>query len=305
VLVGLQTYTRAPHFVRWNPASGQVSPTALTQRSLISVDDIEVVREFATSADGTRVPVDIVRRKGTVLDGNNPTILNGYGGYGVNQTPFSIRARTRLWLDAGGVYAFAVIRGGAEYGERWHAEGMLTLKQNVFDDFAAAARHLIERRYTSQAKLALYGESNGGLLMGAMLAQHPGLARAVVSEVGFYDSLRSELEPNGEFNITEFGTVKDPAQFKALYAYSPYHRLAAGVRYPAVLLTTGENDNRVDALHSRKFAAALQAATVSDHPVLLHVTGAGHGLDNTLDQDIERYADMMAFLFDQLGVKLP
>jgi prolyl oligopeptidase len=141
--------------------------------------------------------------------------------------------------------------------------------------------------------------------MGAMLTQHPGLARAVVSEVGIYDSLRSELEPNGEFNVTEFGSVKDFEQFKALYAYSPYHRLVDGTRYPAVLLTTGENDNRVDPLHSRKFAARLQAATASGLPVLLHVTASGHGHDSTLGQQIEQNTDMMAFLFEQLGVMLP
>jgi prolyl oligopeptidase len=182
---------------------------------------------------------------------------------------------------------------------------MLTRKQNGFDDFAAAARHLIGRGYTAPEKLALYGISNGGLLMGAMLTQHPGLARAVVAEVGVYDSLRTELEPNGEFSVTELGTVKETEQFKALYAYSPYHRVASGSRYPAVLLTTGVNDNRVDPWHSRKFAAALQAATTSGHPVLLRIDGTGHGLDNTLDEDIERYADMMAFLFDQFGMKLP
>jgi prolyl oligopeptidase len=304
VLVGLQTYLQRPHFIRWN-ASGQTAPTALVQRSAIAVDDVEVLREVALSKDGTRVPVIIVRRKGTVLDGSNPVILHAYGGYGENQTPFFIPTRVRLWLDAGGIFVFAVIRGGAEYGERWHAEGMLTKKQNVFDDFAAAARHLIARRYTAPEKLAFYGISNGGLLMGAMLTQHPGLARAVVSEVGIYDSLRSELEPNGEFNVTEFGSVKDFEQFKALYAYSPYHRLVDGTRYPAVLLTTGENDNRVDPLHSRKFAAKLQAATASGLPVLLHVTASGHGHDSTLGQQIEQNTDMMAFLFEQLGVTLP
>jgi prolyl oligopeptidase len=306
VLIGMQTYLRPFHFVRWDPAGGRTAETELAQRSPIMVDDIEVVREFAESTDGSRVPVNIVRRKDIVLDGNNPTILYGYGGYGTNETPHFITARTRLWLDAGGVYAFAIIRGGGEYGERWRTDGMLTKKQNGFDDFAVAARHLIGRRYTAAGKLALYGISGGGLLMGAMLTQHPELARAVVSEVGAYDSLRSELEPNGEFNVTELGTVKDFAQFKALYAYSPYHRVVLGAHYPAVLLTTGANDNRVDPMHSRKFAAALQAATTSGRPILLRVDGAGgHGLDNTLDEDIEGYADMMSFLFDQFGMKLP
>ena len=163
-----------------------------------------------------------------MLDGTNPTILYGYGGYGISMRPGFLGARTRLWLDGGGVYAIAIIRGGGEFGEPWHLAGNLTKKQNVFDDFAAAARHLVERKYTTPAKLAIFGESNGGLLMGATLTQHPELFRAVVSRVGIYDMLRVELGPNGEFNTTEFGTVKDPEQFKALYAYSPYHHVAPG-----------------------------------------------------------------------------
>ncbi len=172
----------------------------------------------------------------------------------------------RVWFDAGGVYAIANLRGGGEYGEDWHKAGNLTHKQNVFDDFIACAEHLIKRKYTCPAKLAVMGGSNGGLLMGAFLTQRPELARAVVSRVGIYDMLRVELDPNGAFNITEFGSVKNPEQFKALYAYSPYHHVKNGTPYPAVLLTCGEHDGRVNPAQSRKMTAELQAATSSSHP---------------------------------------
>jgi prolyl oligopeptidase len=270
----------------------------------IHFDDAEVVREFAVSKDGTRVPLNIIRRKGTKLDGTNPTLLYGYGGYGVNLNPGFLGSRGRIWLDQGGVYVIANLRGGGEYGEQWHKEGNLTHKQNVFDDFTACAEHLIQRKYTSPAHLAIMGGSNGGLLMGVELAQHPELFRAVVSSVGIYDMLRVELDPNGAFNITEFGTIKDPEQFKALYAYSPYHHVQDGTKYPAVLFLTGENDHRVNPMNSRKMTARLQAANASDHPILLRTTAiAGHGIGTALDEQIEQGADIFSFLFDQLGVK--
>ena len=172
-------------------------------------------------------------------------------------------------FEHGFVYAIANIRGGAEYGEAWHTAGNLTHKQNVFDDFAAAIEYLIAHHYTSPAHLAIEGGSNGGLLMGATLTQHPDLMRCVVSHVGIYDMLRTEFSPNGAFNITEYGTVNDLAQFKALYAYSPYHHVQDGTRYPASLFLTGANDPRVDAMQSRKFVARLQAANASDEPILL------------------------------------
>jgi prolyl oligopeptidase len=265
-------------------------------------DDIEVVREFATSKDGTKVPLNILRKKGLKLNGQNPTLLYGYGGYGINLTP-SFDSTRRVWFDAGGVSVVANLRGGGEYGEEWHKAGNLTRKQNVFDDFIAAAEYLIQRRYTSPAKLAVEGGSNGGLLMGAFLTERPDLARAVVSHVGIYDMLRVELDPNGQFNVTEFGTVKDPEQFKALYAYSPYHHVRPGVKYPAVLLTTGENDGRVNPAQSRKMAARLQADTSSGLPILFRSTAsAGHGIGTALKDRIAEQADVYAFLFDQLGI---
>jgi prolyl oligopeptidase len=301
----LSEYLRPSRQMRWDGARSLVEPLNFPDTVPYGFDDAEVVREFARSKDGTRVPVDIVRRRGVPLDGSLPTILYGYGGYGENQKPYFAGAFVRLWLDAGGVFATAIIRGGAEFGEQWHLDGMLTKKQNVFDDFSAAARHLIERRYTSPAGLGLLGESNGGLLVGAVLTQHPELARAAVARVGIFDMLRVELEPNGEFNVTEFGTVENPAQFQALHAYSPYHRLRPGMRYPATLLTAGENDGRVDASHARKFAAALQAATGSGAPVLLRTSASGHGTDSPTSEMIAENTDILAFLVDQLGAAWP
>ena len=218
-------------------------------------------------------------------------------------TPNFVLSR-HIWLANGGIYAIANLRGGGEFGDDWHLSGNLTKKQNVFDDFIACARHLISRGYTSPAKLAIEGGSNGGLLMGAALTQAPELFRAVVSHVGIYDMLRVELDANGAFNVTEFGTVKDPAQFKALYAYSPYHHVKDGVKYPAVFLLAGENDGRVNPGNSRKMAARLQAATASEWPVLLRLSsGSGHGIGTALSERIAQQADVYAFLFDQLGMK--
>jgi len=239
----------------------------------------------------------------TLFRSSNPTLLYGYGGYGVSMTP-AFDFPKRLWFDRGGVYVVANIRGGGEFGEEWHKAGNLTKKQTVFDDFAAAAQYLIENKYTSADKLALMGGSNGGLLMGALITQHPDLMRAVVTSVGIYDMLRVELAPNGAFNVTEFGTVKNEEQFKALYAYSPYHHVADGAKYPAVLLMTGANDGRVAPYHSRKMTARLQAANKSDHPILLRTSSsAGHGIGTALSERIKQQADIYSFLFAQLDMK--
>jgi prolyl oligopeptidase len=304
VLFRTSTYTQPPAWYRFDAASGKSAPTAIFETSPVKFDDTEVVREFAISKDGTRVPINIIHRKDTKLDGSNPTLLEGYGGYNINMTPNFLGSFGRTWLDQGGVYVIANLRGGGEYGEEWHHAGNLTQKQNVFDDFIACAEHLIKRNYTSPAHLAIVGGSNGGLLMGAALTQRPDLFRAVVSYVGIYDMLRVELDPNGAFNTTEFGTVTDPEQFQALYAYSPYHHVKDGTAYPAVLFFTGENDHRVNPLHSRKMTARLQAANSSDFPVLLRTTAsAGHGFGTSLDEEIEQDADFFSFLFNQLGIK--
>jgi prolyl oligopeptidase len=304
VLFFAATYLQPSAWYRFDAASGKSIRTALSQVSPYNFDDAEVVREFAVSKDGTRVPLTILRRKGTKLDGSNPTILYGYGGYGVNEKPFFAGSTARVWLDQGGIYVFTNIRGGGEYGEEWHHEGNLTHKQNVFDDFIACAQHLIGQKYTSPAHLAILGGSNGGLLMGATFTQRPDLFRAVVSYVGIYDMLRVELDPNGEFNTTEFGTVKNRDQFQALYAYSPYHHVKDGTAYPAILFLTGENDHRVNPLHSRKMTARLQGANGSNHPILLRTSSnSGHGIGTALDEQIEQRADVLSFLFDQLGIK--
>src|SRR5436305_13624242 len=193
-------------------------------------------------------------------DGRNPTLLYGYGGYGISMSPNFDFVR-RLWLDRGGIYVVANIRGGGEFGEEWHKAGNRTKKQNVFDDFAAAAEYLIKENYTRPEKLAMQGGSNGGLLMGAMITQHPDLMRAVVSQVGIYDMLRVELAPNGAFNVTELGTVKNHEQFKALYAYSPYHHVVDGTKYPAVLMMTSANDERVAIYQSNKIMKPLISKT--------------------------------------------
>ena len=303
-LFDVSTYLEPSAWYRFDTASDKSVRTALFRTSPLHFDDTEVVREFAVSKDGTRVPLNVIRRRGTRLDGTNPTLLEGYGGYGISMQPYFLGAFTRAWLDQGGVYAIANLRGGAEYGEEWHQEGRLTRKQNVFDDFITCAQHLIEAKYTSPTHLAIIGGSNGGLLMGAAFTQRPDLFRAVVSYVGIYDMLRVELDPNGAFNVTEFGTVKDPDQFKALYAYSPYHHVTDGTAYPAILFPTGENDHRVNPMQSRKMTARLQAATSSGHPILLRTSSnAGHGIGTALDEQIEEDADVLSFLFDQLGIK--
>jgi prolyl oligopeptidase len=296
------SYLVAPGWYQWQPGMPEPAATALRMTSPANFDDIEVVREFAISKDGTKIPISILRKKGIHLDSQNPTLLTGYGGYGINLTP-AFSSLRRVWFDAGGVYAVANLRGGGEYGEDWHRAGNLTHKQNVFDDFIACAEHLIARKYTSPAKLAVMGGSNGGLLMGAFFTQRPGLARAVVSRVGIYDMLRVELDPNGAFNTTEFGTVSNEDQFKALYAYSPYLHVTNGVNYPAILFPCGENDGRVNPAHSRKMTAQLQAASASGRPVLLRTSAtAGHGMGSSLKDRVAEQADIYTFLFQELGV---
>jgi|UniRef100_UPI003784BED8 prolyl oligopeptidase len=286
----------------YDPAKTSVEKTALFNTSPVDFGDIEAVREFAISKDGTKVPINILRRKGTPLDGSNPALLYAYGGYGHCMRP-GFNFEHRLWFDRGGIYVVANIRGGGEYGEEWHLAGNLTKKQNVFDDFAACAEHLIQRGYTRADKLAVEGGSNGGLLMGAFLTQHPQLVRAVVAHVGLYDMLRVELDPNGAFNVTEFGTVKDPAQFRALHAYSPFHQVKNGTPYPAVFFLAGETDGRVNPAHSRRMTAALQSATSSGNPVLARFSSAsGHGMGTALSEKIAQKSDVLAFLFDQLGM---
>ncbi|MCB1275109.1 prolyl oligopeptidase family serine peptidase [Prosthecobacter sp.] len=302
ILFRQTSYVAPSVWMFYDPVTANVRKTALFNTSPVDFSDIEAVRDFAMSKDGTKVPINILRRKGTSLDGSNPTLLYAYGGYGHSIRPV-FNFEQRLWFDRGGIYVIANIRGGGEYGEEWHLAGNLTKKQNVFDDFAACAEHLIKQGYTRPDKLAVEGGSNGGLLMGAFLTQHPTHARAVVAHVGLYDMLRVELDPNGAFNVTEFGTVKDPAQFRALHAYSPYHNVTDGTQYPAVFFLAGETDGRVNPAHSRKMTARLQAATSSANPILVRLSSAsGHGMGTALSEKIAQRADVLAFLFDQLGM---
>ena len=296
------SYTAPAAWFQCSAGKTEPAKTALRSTSPVSLADIEVRRELATSKDGTKIPLNILFRKGTKRDGQNPTLLYGYGGYGISMSP-NFDFTRRLWFNLGGVYVVANIRGGGEFGEEWHKAGNLTKKQNVFDDFTAAAEYLIKEKYTRSEKLAIQGGSNGGLLMGALITQRPDLFRAVVSSVGIYDMLRVELAPNGAFNVTEFGTVQNPEQFKALYAYSPYHHVVDGTKYPAVLMMTGANDGRVAPYHSRKMTARLIAANKSENPILLRTSSsAGHGIGTALSERIKQVADIYAFLFAQLGM---
>lgn len=286
-------------------AGAKTEPTGLGSRLMVDYSAYEAVREIAVSKDGTRVPVSILRRKGLKLDGTHPLVATGYGGYGVSIQPFHSPSIKAL-LDAGVVYAIANLRGGGEFGERWHEQGRLTLKQNVFDDFEAVLRHLIERGYTNSQRLGIIGGSNGGLLMGALITQHSELVRAAVIKVGVLDMLRSELSPNGAFNTVEYGTVKEKQFFDTLYRYSPYHRVRNGARYPATLLTAGLHDGRVDPMHSLKMAARLQAASESSRPILLQVDAdTGHGSGTRRSTRISQIADDYAFLLQELGVPGP
>jgi prolyl oligopeptidase len=298
-LFRMGSYVEGSAWYLFDPTTKQLKKTGLNSAVPSISNEYEATREFAVSKDGTKVPVNIIRKKGLKLDGSHPTLLYAYGGYGISMSP-NFLASERVLLERGFVYAVANLRGGGEFGEQWHEQGNLTKKQNVFDDFAASAKLLIDRGYTNTSKLSIMGGSNGGLLMGAALTQHPELYRAVVSFVGIYDMLRVELSPNGAFNVTEFGTVKEDAHFKALYAYSPYHHVKPGTQYPAVLFLTGDNDPRVDPMNSRKMTAILQASGTK-RPVLLRTTSeAGHGIGTARDERFAQLADAYAFLIDQL-----
>jgi prolyl oligopeptidase len=275
--------------------------TALADETPFDLSGYEARREFATSDDGTQVPITLVSAPGTPRDGSAAALLTGYGGFGLSLKP-RFDPTNLLWLEQGGVLAVANLRGGGEYGDEWHHAGRLTAKQRVFDDFAACARHLVASKLTSTRRLAIIGGSNGGLLMGATLTQHPELASVVVALVPVMDMLRAELHPNGEFVAPEFGTVQDREQFEALLAYSPYHNVRDGIAYPATLLTGGEHDPRVDAYHPKKMAARLQAATAGDQPILLRVDAGGHGIGSSLDETVAKLTDTYTFIFDRLGI---
>ena len=265
----------------------------------------ETEQVFYSSKDGTRIPMFLTHRKGLRLDGNNPTMLYGYGGFGVSLTPdFDIP--TLIWLEHGGVYAVANLRGGGEYGEEWHQAGTLERKQNVFDDFIAAAEWLINNNYTNPGCLAIEGGSNGGLLVATCLVQRPDLFGAVLCHVPVIDMLRYHKFSVGRYWVSDYGNAEaNPDHFRFMYAYSPLHNVRPGVAYPPTLILAADTDDRVVPAHAKKFAATLQAAKAGENPILLRIeTKAGHGIGKPTTKLIEEQSDALAFLFDRFGINL-
>ena len=301
---GFSSYTVPPRVYRVDLTTGS-EELWLCVDADVDPSGYEVRQVSVRSKDGTDISMFLVHRNGLAMDGGNPVYLTGYGGFNISMTPTFSRSLL-LWLECGGVLAVPNIRGGGEYGERWHQEGMLGRKQNSFDDFIAAAEWLIAEGYTTPARLAAAGGSNGGLLMGAVLTQRPDLFRAVVIQVPLLDMLRYHRFLIARLWIPEYGSAEDPEQFPWLRAYSPYHHVRAGVAYPAVLLATAERDSRVDPMHARKMAARLQAATASPRPILLRLESrAGHGAGKPLNKVLEEFTDTWTFVFSELGVDFP
>jgi len=298
------SFATPPSIYRYDMMTGE---SRLIRRSEVKFnpDDYEVKQVFYQSKDGARVPMFISHKKGLKLDGANPTLLYGYGGFNISLTPVFSVGRL-MWMEMGGVYAVANLRGGGEYGKPWHEAGRLLKKQNVFDDFIAAAEWLIANRYTRPDKLAIQGGSNGGLLVGAVMTQRPELFGACLPAVGVMDMLRFHKFTEGRLWVDDYGSPDDPAQFKVLLAYSPYHNIKPGTKYPATLVSTADTDDRVIPGHSFKFAAALQAAQAGDAPVLIRITTrAGHGAGKPTAKRIEEITDDWAFLVKNLGMSAP
>jgi len=294
----------APTIYRYDFAS-RSSSVFRAPRVAYEAGAYEQRQVFYTGRDGTRIPMLLAYRRGANLQGDNPLLLNGYGGFGIPLLP-RFDPATITWMEMGGVFAVANIRGGGEYGESWHRQGTLTHKQVVFDDFIAAAEWLIANHYTSTARLAIHGRSNGGLLIGACVTQRPDLFGAALAQVGVMDMLRFNRFGQGAGWEGDYGSPQDPQQFQALYAYSPVHNVRSGVRYPATLVITGDHDTRVMPMHSFKFAAALQAAQAGPAPILLAVdVASGHGGGETVSQAISQDADMFAFLVKNLAMPVP
>jgi prolyl oligopeptidase len=300
------SFTSPTTIFRVDLAAPQAAPE-LWERPDVPVDPAiaEVEQVWYPSKDGTRISMFLVHKKGLTRNGGTPTLLTGYGGFNISETP-AFSATLFQWIEAGGLYAVPNLRGGGEYGDAWHEAGMLGKKQNVFDDFIAAAEWLIANRYTNPQRLAIAGASNGGLLTAATLTQRPDLVRAAIVGVPLLDMLRYQNFLMARYWVPEYGSAENPEHFPFLHAYSPYHHVKAGTKYPAVLLTAGEHDSRVHALHARKMAASLQAATASDladQPVLLWVDReAGHGQGKPLNLRIRDVADQRIFLMWQLGM---
>ncbi|MGA7081339.1 MAG: prolyl oligopeptidase family serine peptidase [Terriglobales bacterium] len=307
IFFGFQSFTVPPSVYRVNLTAVKSALWANVDAPSIDSSAYEVQQVSYTSKDGTKVPMFVVSKKGIEKNGKNPTLLTGYGGFNVSLTPTFNRSMY-LWMEHGGIYAVANLRGGAEFGEDWHRAGMLEKKQNVFDDFIAAGEYLIAQNYTDRDHLAIQGGSNGGLLVGAMITQRPDLFRAVVCAVPLLDMLRYQNFQIAKLWIPEYGSADDARQFDWLYAYSPYHHVKPGQEYPAILFMTGDTDTRVDPMHAKKMAALMQAEAKNgaskERPILLRIeTKAGHGQGKPVTKQIEENTDMYSFLFWQLGVK--
>jgi prolyl oligopeptidase len=307
VFFGFESFTVADSIYQVDVATRGTKLWSKIEAPGIDPQKYEIKQVWFNSKDGTRVPIFVFYKKGLELNGNNPTLLTGYGGFNVSLTPDFVRSRY-VWLEHGGVFAVANLRGGAEFGEEWHRAGMLAKKQNVFDDFVAAAEYLIAQKYTDKNHLAIQGGSNGGLLMGAALTQRPDLFRAVICQVPLLDMLRYQNFQIAKLWIPEYGSSEDPEQFKWLYTYSPYHHVKAGEEYPAILFMTADSDSRVDPMHAKKMAALMQAEAANgkslQRPILLRVdTKAGHGAGKPIAKQIEDSTDIYSFLFWQLGMK--
>ena len=300
-LIHAASWTTSPKWLAYDSQKNTASDTGIQPPPPIDTSAFESIEVKAKSADGTMVPLSIVRAKNTALDGSHPTHLVGYGAYGISMDP-AFTPYWLAWLERGGVIAVAHVRGGGEYGQDWYHAGYKATKQHTIDDFIACAQYLIENKYTSPPRLSGEGTSAGGILIGGAITQRPDLFAGALIRVGVSDALRAEFTPNGPPNIAEFGTVTDPDGFKALYAMDAYQHVKDGTAYPGVLLTTGTNDPRVDPSQPAKMTARLQAATSSHKPILLRVDyDAGHGMGSTRSQRELEYADEMSFLLWQDG----
>jgi len=302
-LIELTSWTRARKIYAYDASRKNVTDTQLQPVGKFDAPaDLESVEVKAKSYDGTLIPLSIVYRKGLKLDGSNPTLLEGYGAYGITLDPF-FDPKYTAWFERGGIFAVAHIRGGGEYGEDWHLAGKLLTKPNTWRDFIACSEYLISQKYTSTSRLAIEGGSAGGITIGRSITERPDLFAVAIDAVPSSDVVREEFTPNGPPNVPEFGTVKEPDGFKALYAMSPYHHVTDGTKYPAVMVTTGWNDPRVVSWEPGKMAARLQAATSSGKPILLRVDyDAGHGIGSTKTQKQEELADEWSFAMWQFGL---
>jgi len=295
------SFNYPPTIFKYNITTGQSSLFRKTEVKF-KPEDYEVKQVFIPSKDGTKVPVFLTYKKGTVLNGNNPALMYGYGGFNIATTPF-FSPSVIFFLEQGGVYATVCMRGGSEYGEEWHKAGMLDKKQNVFDDFIGAAEWLIKNKYTNSGKLAIQGGSNGGLLIGACMTQRPDLFKVAIPQVGVMDMLRYHKFTIGYAWSVEYGSSDNPEQFKYLYKYSPIHNLKPGVKYPATIVTTADHDDRVVPAHSFKYIATMQERYKGKNPVLIRIdTNSGHGMSNMM-KSIDLTADIYSFIFYNMGLE--